>query len=81
MLKEVCAALVEGNFNIQLVEMLRLNVLAVIDINVCDGLAKRHMVQSTVFKELVKLFDFGVKPYQPVRGRPNIILLVGLQVI
>jgi signal recognition particle subunit SRP54 len=26
-----------------------------------------------------QLVDSGVKPYQPVKGRPNIIMFVGLQ--
>ena len=29
-----------------------------------------------MFKQLV---DPGVKPYQPVKGRPNVIMFVGLQ--
>ncbi|CAD7002800.1 unnamed protein product [Ceratitis capitata] len=43
------------------------------------GLNKRRMIQSAVFKELIKLVDPGVKPYQPVKGRPNVIMFVGLQ--
>lgn len=72
------------------------------------GLNKRRMIQSAVFKELVKvnlqcsgdlnvdirlsfdhrclhidmynqLVDPAVKAWQPVKGKPNIIMFVGLQ--
>lgn len=80
MLKEICAALLESDVNIRLVKKLRENVRAVIDFDeMAGGLNKRRMIQSAVFKELVKLVDPGVKPYQPVKGRPNIIMFVGLQ--
>jgi len=80
MLKEICAALLEADVNIRLVKQLRENVRSVIDFNdMAGGLNKRRMIQSAVFKELVKLVDPGVKPYQPVKGRPNIIMFVGLQ--
>lgn len=81
MLKEICAALLEADVNIRLVKQLRENVRAVIDFDdMAGGLNKRRMIQSAVFKELVKLVDPGVKPYQPVKGRPNVIMFVGLQV-
>lgn len=81
MLKEICAALLEADVNIRLVKQLRENVRAVIDFEeMAGGLNKRRMIQSAVFKELVKLVDPGVKPYQPIKGRPNIIMFVGLQV-
>lgn len=81
MLKEICAALLEADVNVLLVKQLRQNVLSVIDFDdMAGGLNKRRMIQSAVFKELVKLVDPGVKPYQPVKGRPNVIMFVGLQV-
>nr|CAG4641591.1 EOG090X03VW [Eurycercus lamellatus] len=80
MLKEICAALLESDVNIRLVKQLRENVKSVIDFDdMAGGLNKRRMIQSAVFKELMKLVDPGVKPYQPVKGRPNVIMFVGLQ--
>lgn len=80
MLKEICTALLEADCNIRLVKQLRENVKAVIDFEeMAGGLNKRRMIQSAVFKELVKLVDSGVKPYQPVKGRANVIMFVGLQ--
>ncbi|XP_012273510.1 signal recognition particle 54 kDa protein [Orussus abietinus] len=80
MLKEICAALLEADVNIRLVKNLRESVRSVIDFeDMAGGLNKRRMIQSAVFKELVKLVDPGVKAYQPVKGRPNVIMFVGLQ--
>ncbi|XP_068086030.1 signal recognition particle subunit SRP54 [Anabrus simplex] len=80
MLKEICTALLEADVNIRLVKKLRENVRAVIDFDeMAGGLNKRRMIQTAVFKELVKLVDPGVKAYQPVKGKPNIIMFVGLQ--
>lgn len=56
MLKEICAALLEADVNIRLVKKLRENVRAVIDFEeMAGGLNKRRMIQSAVFKELVKV--------------------------
>lgn len=59
MLKEICAALLEADVNIRLVKKLRENVRAVIDFEeMAGGLNKRRMIQSAVFKELVKVRFF-----------------------
>lgn len=56
MLKEICTALLEADCNIRLVKQLRENVKAVIDFDeMAGGLNKRRMIQSAVFKELVKV--------------------------
>ncbi|GFR62240.1 signal recognition particle 54 kDa protein [Elysia marginata] len=53
---------------------------SVIDFDeMAGGLNKRRMIQSAVFKELVKLIDPGVKAWQPSKGRNNVIMFVGLQ--
>lgn len=80
MLKDICAALLEADVNIRLVKQLRENVRSVIDFDeMAGGLNKRRMIQSAVFKELVKLIDPGVKAWQPSKGRNNVIMFVGLQ--
>ncbi|CAG0918473.1 unnamed protein product [Notodromas monacha] len=80
MLKEVCAALLEADVNVRMVSTLRTNVRSVIDFeNMAAGLNKRRIIQSAVFKELMKLVDPGVPAYQPVKGKHNVIMFVGLQ--
>jgi len=80
MLKEICAALLEADVNIMLVKRLREGVKKAIDFDeVAQGLNKRIIIQQAVFQELVKLVDPGIKPYQPKKGRANVIMFVGLQ--
>ncbi|KAL1457970.1 hypothetical protein WDU94_008148 [Cyamophila willieti] len=80
MLKEICAALLEADVNIKLVKKLRENVRQVIDFDeMASGLNKRRMIQNSVYKELIKLVDPGVKAHQPQKGKPNVIMFVGLQ--
>ncbi|KAA0190599.1 signal recognition particle 54 kDa protein isoform X1 [Fasciolopsis buskii] len=80
LLKEICTALIESDVNIRLVKQLRENVRAVIDFDeMAAGLNKRKIIQSAVFKELVRLIDPQVKAWQPTRGSSNVIMLVGLQ--
>ena len=44
-----------------------------------SGLNKRVIIQQAVFQELVKLVDPGIDPYKPKKGKPNVIMFVGLQ--
>lgn len=37
------------------------------------------LATCAVFQELCKLVDPGVKPFEPVKGRPNVLMFVGLQ--
>ncbi|XP_064623122.1 signal recognition particle subunit SRP54 [Lineus longissimus] len=80
MLKEICTALLEADVNIRLVKQLRENVRSVIDFEeMAAGLNKRRMIQSAVYKELVKLIDPSVKAWQPTKAKNNVIMFVGLQ--
>ena len=40
------------------------------------GTNKRRVIQMAVFNELVKLVDPGVKPWTPVKGKPNVIMFI-----
>jgi len=80
MLKDICAALLEADVNIRLVKTLQDNVKAAINFDdLAQGLNKRIMIQQAVFGELVKLIDPGIEPYKPKKGKPNVIMFVGLQ--
>ncbi|KAF7488368.1 Signal recognition particle 54 kDa protein [Sarcoptes scabiei] len=80
LLKEICTALIESDVNIILVKQLRENVRSVIDFDeMAAGLNKRRMIMMAVFKELCRLLDPGVKIWQPVKQKSNIIMFVGLQ--
>lgn len=88
LLKSVCSALLESDVNVRLVSKLRNSVRA----EVKDGLndkakaslsegQKKSFVQKAVYNHLVKLVDPtpGEEQWKPTKGRPNVIMFVGLQ--
>ncbi|KAF7635643.1 hypothetical protein Mgra_00004886 [Meloidogyne graminicola] len=80
LLKEVCAALLKSDVKFLLVKQLRESVRKSIDFEeMAGGVNKKRLIQRSVFQELLKLVDPGVAPYQPVKGRANVIMFVGLQ--
>eukprot|EP01135_Chromosphaera_perkinsii_P009983 Nk52_evm18s1992 gene=Nk52_evmTU18s1992 len=80
MLKEICKALLEADVNVRMVKQLRTNIKKCIDFEeMASGLNKRKIIQKAVFEELCKLVDPGTKPYQPVKGKQNVLMFVGLQ--
>jgi signal recognition particle subunit SRP54 len=80
MLKEICKALLESDVNVKLVQQLRKNIKSTVNLeDLASGLNRRRIVQKAVFEELCRLIDPGVQPFKPVRGKPNVIMFVGLQ--
>ncbi|KAJ8919742.1 hypothetical protein NQ315_006271 [Exocentrus adspersus] len=78
MLKDICAALLEADVNIRLVKKLRENVRAVIDFDEMAG-GPQQEADDTERRVQGTGQNPGVKPYQPVKGKPNVIMFVGLQ--
>lgn len=79
-LKDVCKALLEADVNVRLVGALRKNVKEAVNVNqLAPGVNKQRLIHRTLMDELCKLIDPGVTPYQPVRGRTNVVMFVGLQ--
>jgi len=80
MLKEICNALVTADVNFNLVIKLRKNITEKVKIeDMAAGLNKRKIIQQAVFEELCTLVDPGAKPWRPTKGKPNVIMFVGLQ--
>lgn len=44
------------------------------------GLNKKKVIQKAVLDELVALVDPGQEPWTPRKGKPNVVMFVGLQV-
>ncbi|KAI5241044.1 signal recognition particle protein [Aureobasidium subglaciale] len=80
MIKEICNALVEADVNIKLVAGLRTSIKKTVDFKeLAPGVNKKRIIQKAVFDELVKLVDPHNTPYQPKKGKSNVIMFVGLQ--
>ena len=79
-LQDICKALLDSDVNIKLVDGLRENVRKSVNLaEVAEGINKLRLIQKTVFDELCKLVDPGVEPFKPTKGKPNVVMFVGLQ--
>ncbi|KAL1924194.1 uncharacterized protein VTP21DRAFT_7229 [Calcarisporiella thermophila] len=80
LLKEVCAALLESDVNVMLVQRLRKNIKSVVNLEeLASGINKKKIIRKAVLDELCKLVDPGIEPWKPKKGATNIIMFVGLQ--
>lgn len=88
LLKQVCAALLESDVNVRLVSDLRNSVRAAVKEGLNDKSKasltegqRKSLVQKQVFDHLVKLVDPtpGQEQWKPTKGKPNVIMFVGLQ--
>jgi signal recognition particle subunit SRP54 len=46
---------------------------------IAAGINRRVVVQKAVFESLCELLNPGKEPFKPIRGKPNIVMFVGLQ--
>eukprot|EP01101_Sappina_pedata_P000410 TRINITY_DN1045_c0_g2_i1.p1 TRINITY_DN1045_c0_g2~~TRINITY_DN1045_c0_g2_i1.p1 ORF type:complete len:519 (+),score=230.89 TRINITY_DN1045_c0_g2_i1:55-1557(+) len=80
MLKDLGNALIASDVNVRLVMTMRKNLKDKLKLDEMPaGINKRKIIQQAVFEELCNLLDPGIKPFQPVKGVPNVIMFVGLQ--
>lgn len=80
LLRDVCAALLESDVNVRLVQQLRRNIKSIINLDqLAAGVNKKRIIEKAIFDELCRLVDPNVEPYKPKRGKPNVIMFVGLQ--
>ncbi|EEB08527.1 signal recognition particle subunit Srp54 [Schizosaccharomyces japonicus yFS275] len=79
-LKSICKALLESDVNVRLVQELRGNIKKRINVkSLPAGPNGKRVVQKAVFDELCDLLDPKTQAFTPKKGRPNVIMFVGLQ--
>eukprot|EP00164_Ancoracysta_twista_P001024 GFYU01001334.1.p1 GENE.GFYU01001334.1~~GFYU01001334.1.p1 ORF type:complete len:513 (-),score=174.92 GFYU01001334.1:404-1942(-) len=79
-LKEISAGLLRADVNIKIVKSIKDNIKKIVDFEeLAAGTNKRKLIHQAVFKELCAMLGSGLNSYQPQRGRPNVIMFVGLQ--
>ena len=85
-LKEVTKALLQADVNVQYVVQMKKNIVKAVNINeLAAGLNARKLLEKAVFTELVSMLEGGAlketpkKKYAPVKGKPNVVMFVGLQ--
>lgn len=91
LLSEITRALIESDVNVKLVMSLRENVKNKVENLIAENEASEEdekisrinnvskLVQKAVVEELVQLLEPSRKAYNMKRGKPNVILFVGLQ--
>lgn len=79
MIKEIGNALALADVNIFMVGKLKQAMQTRIKSQSAPGLDRRKLIRQTVIDELCTLLDPGVEPFRPVKGKPNVIMFVGLQ--
>lgn len=80
MVSEITMALLKADVDVLLVKKLQTNIMSKVNLeDMAQGNNKRKMIQSTVIQELYKLLDSGGQPYALKKGKPNVIMFVGLQ--
>lgn len=80
MLKEISVALLSADVNVKLVATLRQSIKKTVNFSsVPPGTNKKRLIQKAVFDQLVALVDPHAEPFKAKKGRPNVIMLVGLQ--
>ena len=83
MLKEISSALLSADVNVRLVQNLRKSIKSTVNFaNLnpnTNASTKKRLIQQAVFDHLVTLVDPHAEPYKPKKGKPNVIMFVGLQ--
>ena len=80
MIKEICSALLSADVNVKLVGHLRKSIKASVNFSsLPPHTNKKRLIQKAVFDQLVALVDPHAEPFKPKKGKPNVIMFVGLQ--
>eukprot|EP00756_Hemistasia_phaeocysticola_P058069 Hpha_TRINITY_DN34683_c0_g1::TRINITY_DN34683_c0_g1_i1::g.21047::m.21047/K03106/SRP54, ffh; signal recognition particle subunit SRP54 len=79
MLNDIARALIMSDVNVKVVKDLKERIKTAIQLEENIGFSKRKLIEKSVFQELRKMLDPGVKPYKPEKGRQNVVMFVGLQ--
>lgn len=79
MLNGIAIALLQGDVDVHLVKKMKEAIKNDIQNQMASGINKRKLVESAVIKALYGLLDSGVEPYKLKKGKPNVVMFVGLQ--
>jgi signal recognition particle subunit SRP54 len=80
MLKEISEALLNADVNVTSIKALKDNITKSLDFEkLPGGLDKRKYIKKVVFEELTKLISPGTEAPKLTKGKPNVIMFVGLQ--
>ncbi|OWM77517.1 signal recognition particle 54 kDa protein 2-like [Punica granatum] len=79
-LNEITRALLSSDVQFQLVRDMQKNIKAIVNLDeLAAGHNKRRIIQQAIFNELCKMLDPGKPSFTPKKGKPSIVMFVGLQ--
>ncbi|KAL4495560.1 hypothetical protein ABPG72_020301 [Tetrahymena utriculariae] len=78
-LKEIQLALLQSDVNVKYVAKLKSNIIMKFKMEDSQGVNLKKMIQQAVVQELTQMLDSNKKPFVPKRGKPNVVMFVGLQ--
>lgn len=79
MLNSLALALIKSDVNIQLVKQLQTEIRSKFDELQEESGNKKLMIQKSVVKALQKMLTSKRLPYKMQKGKPNVVMFVGLQ--
>ena len=79
-LKDISRALLESDVNIRIVGELRKNIKTRVNMEAeVAGTNRQKLIRRAIIDELVRMVS-GRTPYRLKKGKPNVVMFVGLQV-
>uniref|UniRef100_A0ACD5VUV3 Uncharacterized protein n=1 Tax=Avena sativa TaxID=4498 RepID=A0ACD5VUV3_AVESA len=79
-LNEITRALLQADVRFQMVRDVQANIRRAVSLEThAAGTDKRRVIQKAVFTELCNMLDPGKPPFLPKKGKPCVVMFVGLQ--
>lgn len=80
MIQDIARALLEADVNVRVVGQLRQRIKERVNLDdTAAGTNRRKLVQRVVIEELTAMLNPSAEPYELKKGKPNVIMFVGLQ--
>ncbi|EES19782.1 hypothetical protein BDA96_09G202500 [Sorghum bicolor] len=79
-LNEICRALLQADVRFETVRDVKANIKRVVNLDaLAAGTNKRRIIQQAVVDEIRRMLDPGKPSFTPSKGKPNLVMFVGLQ--
>ncbi|KAG2592043.1 hypothetical protein PVAP13_5NG523200 [Panicum virgatum] len=79
-LNEISRALLQADVQFKMVRDMQTNIKRIVNLEaLAAGTNKRRIMQQAVFTELCNMLDPGKPSFTPKKGKPSVVMFVGLQ--
>ncbi|KAF8663861.1 hypothetical protein HU200_055196 [Digitaria exilis] len=79
-LNEISRALLQSDVQFKMVRDMQTNIKRIVNLEaLAAGTNKRRIMQQAVFTELCNMLDPGKPSFTPKKGKPSVVMFVGLQ--